>query len=204
MGQRLEHQVVADRAPVADQGQGRDPRPERAEQAIARVQRSKPPSGGSIDGARARCRASRRPRSRRSPSARAGDRLDIGRPARRSRRCGRRCRSPSCASRSSLRRTGDSEQQREQRRALGHPLDDHVLVLGVGAVADRAEAVEGRRVCAGDVAVRGAADQRLARARCPSSVGGSRAPAPRGRGCAASAPAAGGRSRPRPRARCPR
>ena len=59
----------------------------------------------------------------------------------------------------SLRRS--REQQRQQRRPLGHPVDDHVLVLGVRSVADRAQPVQGRGEGAGDVPVRGAADERL-------------------------------------------
>src|SRR3954471_12676228 len=50
------------------------------------------------------------------------------------------------------------DQGDEQRRPLGDLLDDHVLVVGVRAVADRAEAVERRNAHpGGEIAVRGAA-----------------------------------------------
>ena len=64
------------------------------------------------------------------------------------------------------------QQQREQRRALGHLGDGNVLVRRVRSLTDRPEAVERRRVGARDVAVRGTADRRLRRAGCSSSAAG--------------------------------
>ena len=85
-----------------------------------------------------------------------------------------------CASRSATRAP-------QQRGAAGQLVDEDVLVVGVRAAADGAEAVEGRRADAGgEVAVGRAADRR-------------RGAAPAGRGRAASArPARTAPPRPRP------